>query len=181
MNKWGKFTRSTASGIAILALAACGSQTPVASTATESAEARPATATATASVADYMAATMSARNGVDKWLSDWNENTCSSLSLEHMPCYLIMMRAGSIAGIVESTISGIQKEGVPAYVGAPPAELASSALPKTIAAADKAVSVTDEWATADCPDDYECVNVTLRTEMAMEQMLDSIDAWELYR
>lgn len=160
-------------------LADATSEEPSAVAATEAAYASPTAATTT--VSDYLAAKISVHRNVSEWLEDWDEYGCSALIADiDISCGLQLVTAGMISDTVMLVLEGAQKPGVPAYIGPPPREL-EAVIDSTLSSAESVKETSEQWQSLECPGSSLCANRALFTEMAMTELQDSLDAWELYR
>lgn len=137
--------------------------------------------TPAASKADYGKVLLKVQGGVDEYMKDWEDNTCSSGAVAQGDplCFAIAMRAESVASIVSVSLKGAQQPKSPSYIGAPPSEL-TKVIQTTVAASQEAVAAAEEWRAANCPKDYACTNKTLMLDMAMEDLQTEMKAWDLY-
>lgn len=97
--------------------------------------------------------------------------------MDDVLCKTYLLTMGYTAQTVGLVISGGLKEGVPAYIGAPPAEIAGL-VDETRQAAEDAGALADTAREA-CPGD-DCVGAAFQFERAWGDLVTAFNKWEPY-
>ncbi|MGZ1491149.1 hypothetical protein [Brevibacterium sediminis] len=167
----------TSLAVLTLLLSACGASSEPAET-----DAQPVADTEeSGATAEQFASLISEeRRAVDEWLEDWDDNTCSTLSVaDGDPLCEVSLTSGSlVADTAKIVMEGATKEGVPAYIGQPPEEIASiwqETFDAATAASEAGEAIPDDCSTSD-----DCVGKVMDFTMAMDDLQGKYDAWAPY-
>lgn len=167
----------TSLAVLTLLLSACGaSNEPAASDVQPAAE----TEASGATVEQFASLISEERRPVDEWLEDWDDNTCSTLSVADGDplCEASLISGGFVANTAQIVMEGATKEGAAAYIGLPPDEIEGiwqETYDAATAASEAGEAIPDDCSTAD-----DCVGKVMDFTMAMDDLQSKYDAWAPY-
>lgn len=145
-------------------------------------EAQPPTQTEEAgpSVEEFASIIAESRRPVDDWLDDWDEYTCSTLSVADGDplCEATLTGGGYVAETARLELNSATKEDSLVYIGDPPDSIAiiwQSTEDVATAASEAGEEIPD-----DCSASDECAGAVMTFLMAMEDLQAKYDAWEPY-
>lgn len=135
----------------------------------------------TATVQQWASKIAEVEGGVRESVQDWEEEDCLPVDLAsgNWFCGMNMRGMSTNAQIVVLTIQGGTKEGVPAYIGEPPAEIATLVTETLDAAIDAEDATAAAIESCDASAD-DCHVKAVNAVIAMGQLERKLDAWKPY-
>jgi hypothetical protein len=118
---------------------------------------------------------------LNDWYDKWEENSCSALSLDYLPCSIQLTSGSYIAQTNHIVIWGPSDPASKTYIGEPPAEIArlyADTIAATEAAYDAGVAWGDEGCSLDVTD--ACIDIAVELERGLEATRSKFAAWEPY-
>jgi hypothetical protein len=166
-----------AAAVAVKSQAATATPTPSDTTTTETGE---ATVAQYASLLARQKASMG--KSLDEMLGDhcdWGTPGSVDTRPGYMTCGIGVLSINLQAQTLHAVLDGSAKPGVPAYIGAPPAEI-KSLVDETMTAADTLAATSDKATKCTSDDAAGCTATLFDFERAMDDLQTEFAAWSPY-